>query len=126
MPVTKSDFKVQVEAYNAKMQNYTAGWGTATDELRDAVDALNELVTDLQTSTDTITPDDQEILDNIEMAGKGVIGKINNFEKLELPTPLKYPETNVQPQAQKSDAKAHKAEVKAQKSGTVRRTSKRR
>lgn len=75
-----SDFAAKQNAFNDRMDAAVAG-------IQGDVQALNDLITKLQNSPGTITPEDQASLDALQARAQTVTDKLEALDALTPPTP---------------------------------------
>ena len=75
-----SDFAAKQLAFNDRMNNAIAG-------LVGDVATLNAKIEELQNSAGTITPEDQALLNELEVAGDVMAAKLEALDNLTPPTP---------------------------------------
>ena len=75
-----SDFAASQAAFNTRM-------GNAIDGLVGDVASLNDKITELQNSQGQITPGDQALLDDLQVAGNVLADKLEALDNLTPPVP---------------------------------------
>lgn len=73
-----SDFAAKQTAHNDAIDAAVSG-------LQDDIKALNDKIAELQTSTGTITPEDQALLDGLEARGAAIADKLAALDALTPP-----------------------------------------
>lgn len=63
---SKADLRAMEKRIMSKISDWAANVAPKLDNIQTGVDALQDLVTQLQSSPGTLTPEDQAILDQIE------------------------------------------------------------
>ena len=80
-----SEFAVAQKAFNARLE--TSLTGIAGD-----VKKLNDKITELQNSAGTVTPEDQALLDDLQLQGEALATSLEGLDDLTPPTPPVEPE----------------------------------
>ena len=75
-----SDFAAKQDAFNTRI-------GTSIDNVVADIQTLNDLITQLQNSAGTVTPEDQALIDQLEAKGSELATKAEALDGLTPPKP---------------------------------------
>lgn len=92
-----SDFAAKQKAFNDATKSGLATMGTALTGIKDDIQGLNDKITQLQNNPGPISPDDQKLLDDLQLDGQsladGVKIAADAFAALDAQTPPVVPPT---------------------------------